>query len=560
MSLADRMRADFKVFLWALWRELGLPNPTPVQYEMADYLQHGPRRRVVCAFRGVGKSWITAAYVLWCLWVNPEERVLVLSASKDRSDAFTVFVKRLIAEVEWLHHLAPDSDAGQRDSNIAFDVGPASPAQAPSVKSVGVYGQMTGSRATKIVFDDAEVPNNSETATQREKLLRRVLEGGAAVLAPGGEVVYLGTPQTEDSLYNHLPQHGYEVRIWPARVPADAGVYGGKLAPSIQKMVDEGVTAGTPTDPLRFNITELAEREIEYGAAGFALQFMLDTTLADVDRYPLKCADFIVMNVDTSVAPTRVVWGSAPEQVIEDLANPGMPGDRWHRPMFRADQFAPYELTIMYIDPSGRGRDETAYAVAKGLHGMIYIPVWSGVQDGYSQETLAHLATLARDHKVQRIVVEDNFGDGMWVELFKPVLFRIHKDGCAIEGKKVGIMQKEHRILDTLGPALGAHRLVIDTELIKADLRPKVKGGPDAVLKTNLYQLTRLTRDRGCLKFDDRVDALAGAVKEHMTLLGRDANDAERKHKEELLDKELSEWFDRVMPGRHRPATWNDVL
>ena len=41
--------------------------------------------------------------------------------------------------------------------------------QAPSVKSVGITGQLTGSRADLMILDDIEVPGNSLTELMREK-------------------------------------------------------------------------------------------------------------------------------------------------------------------------------------------------------------------------------------------------------------------------------------------------------------------------------------------------------------------------------------------------------
>ena len=63
---------DFRNFLYLVWKHLNLPEPTDVQYDIADYIQHSPNRAIVSAFRGVGKSWITSAYVLWRLLLNPQ--------------------------------------------------------------------------------------------------------------------------------------------------------------------------------------------------------------------------------------------------------------------------------------------------------------------------------------------------------------------------------------------------------------------------------------------------------------------------------------------------------
>lgn len=151
-QVPEAVLKDFRNFLAVIWRHLRLPDPTPVQYDIANYLQHGQRRQVIEAFRGVGKSWISSAYVLWSLLNNPEEKFLVVSASKQRADDFSTFTLRLIREVPMLQHLYPKAD--QRESKIAFDVAPARAAHAPSVKSAGIYGQLSGSRATHIIADD----------------------------------------------------------------------------------------------------------------------------------------------------------------------------------------------------------------------------------------------------------------------------------------------------------------------------------------------------------------------------------------------------------------------
>ncbi|WP_211380803.1 phage terminase large subunit [Agrobacterium tumefaciens] len=160
-----------------------------------------------------------------------------------------------------LEHLKPGK--GQRDSNITFDVGPAGASQSPSVKSVGITGQLTGSRADVIIADDVESLNNAMTSTMRDLLAERIKEFDA-VLKPGGRVIYLGTPQTEMSIYNRLPERGYEIRIWPARIPVDPDKYQGRLAPFVMRMIQDGNPAGTPVDPKRFHDLDLLEREASY--------------------------------------------------------------------------------------------------------------------------------------------------------------------------------------------------------------------------------------------------------------------------------------------------------
>lgn len=551
---AEHPLNDFRNFLYMVWKHLNLPDPTPVQYDIAYYLQHGNKRKVIEAFRGVGKSWITSAYVCWCLLINPQEKILVISASSSRSNDFSTFTKRLIYEIPILRHLIPKTD--QRDSNISFDVAPSDASHAPSVKSVGITGQITGSRATKIIADDVESFNNSATQTQREKLAETVKEFDAILSpVPNAEIIYLGTPQTEESIYNLLEDRGYQVRIWTARFPKDwkhYESYGNRLAPFICEQLESKPEEfySKPVDPKRFNDLELTEREASYGKSGFALQFMLDTTLSDADRYPLKLSDLIVMSCDKDKAPVKLVWGSRKEDTITDLPNLGFSGDRFHKPMWMSQEWADYQGCVMSIDPSGRGKDETGYAIVKCLAGMLYVVDAGGLKGGYDEEALVALANKAKEHKVNYVVIEDNFGDGMFTALFKPILTRIYPVTIDPDGVR-SLIQKERRIIETLEPVMNQHRLVIDPIIFKRD------GDREDKHRTLTYQMTRLTKERGAILHDDVIDALAIAVKYWLESLSRDSETSLEDHKGKLLDEALVDFMDNVFgTDRSKSNSW----
>ncbi len=552
-----RMHDDFKIFLWWLWKKLGLPQPTQAQYEMADYLQSGPKRRIIMAFRGVGKSWITAAFVLWCLMRNPNEKMMVVSASEYKATEFSTFTKQLIHTIPLLQWLEPRPQEGQRDSVLAFDVGPAGPAQAPSVRAVGIGGQMTGGRATKVVFDDIEVPNNSETEGKREKLELRSREMGGAILVPGGESIGLGTPQSVQSVYGSFEERGYEIRIWPARYPKEEDLinYGTRLAPGIlRRLRDDMSLVGRPTDPARFGEQDLAEREAEYGRSGFALQFMLDTTLSDANKYPLKFRDLIVTDVDDKLAASEMVWAGGPKQVIEGLPNVGLNGDRYHAPMFQSEDFVPYEQRVMFIDPSGRGKDETSFCVAYGLHGRVYIRRWGGMLGGYDKTTLESLCRIAKECQVNEIHIEENFGDGMFEALFKPVLQSIYP--CTVEPYRVS-GQKELRIIDKLEPAFNQHRVVMDTKLVEEQADHLPDAGERSRFYNGFFQLAFLTKDRGSLKHDDRIEILGEAVGYFVKAVERDEKKAADRSRERAVDKELEKFMKSckaIRPGRRKAS------
>ena len=546
---------DFRNFVFLVWEHLTLPEPTPVQYDIADYLQNAPKRAVIEAFRGVGKSYITSAFVCWKLLLDSETKVLVVSASKVRSDDFSTFTQRLINELPILHHLK--SREGQRQSKVAFDVGPCQASHSPSVKSVGITGQLSGSRADIIVADDVEVPNNSMTQTMRDKLSEAVKEFDA-VLKPDGSIVYLGTPQTEMSLYETLPERGYEVRIWPSRYPDEKQVlrYSNKLSPFIQDRLDRGYNVGDPTDPLRFDAEDLLERELSYGKSGFALQFQLDTSLSDADKYPLKLSDLIIMGVDSDKAPEKPVWTKDPRNKLTDLPNVGLPGDFFYSPETKLGDWIQYSGSVLSIDPSGRGKDETGYAVVKMLNGFLYVAECGGLRGGYKDTNLKSLSVIAKRNNVNLILIESNFGDGMFMELLKPVLRKIHN--VTIEEIRSNV-QKEKRIVDTLEPVMNQHRLVIDPKVIENDYKTVQEYPVESQARYMLFhQMTRITKDKGALIHDDRLDALQMAVQYWVDFMAADAEIEIRTRKDELFDMEIEKFMNGVFKDRNIDSspTW----
>lgn len=547
----ERIKNNFVLFLFVLWKALNLPQPTRCQQDMAKTLSDGKQRRFILqAFRGIGKSFITCAFVVWKLWNDPQLKFMIVSASKERADANSIFIKRIIDLLPFLHHLKPK--AGQRDSVISFDVGPAKPDHSPSVKSVGITGQLTGSRADILIADDVEVPNNSATQAARDRLGELVKEFDA-ILKPNGTIIYLGTPQCEMTLYRELENRGYVTTIWPARYPRDAAeveTYGARLAPMLREEMEENPEAyyWQPTDPVRFDDDDLKERELSYGKAGFALQFMLNPNLSDAERYPLKLRDFIVAALDRQEAPLTYVWLPNANNAVQTVPAVGLKGDMYHHYHQADKRSAKYTQKILAIDPSGRGKDETGYAVVYALNGYLFLMEIGGFRGGYEDETLEKLAKKAKEWNVNEVLCEGNFGDGMFLKIFSPVLQRHHK--CALtETKSTG--QKEVRIADTLEPVMGAHRLIVNEEAIRKDYQSaRNHDGVHDIKYCAMYQLTRLTRERGALAHDDRLDALAIAVAFFVESMEKDAQHGVDELTAEWLEEQLND--DRISVSLQR--------
>ena len=538
MKIEEQLKNDFRFFLTAVWTHLSLPTPTRAQLCIAEYLQHGPKRLQIQAFRGVGKSWITAAFVLWTLYNNCNKKIMVVSASKDRADSFSIFCQRLILEVPWLIQLRPKND-DQRWSRVSFDVGPAAPHQAPSVKSVGITGQLTGSRADLMVLDDVEVPNNSMTELQREKLLQLVTEC-ESILTPkkDSRIMFLGTPQTTFTVYNKLRERAYKPFVWPARYPRKVAMYDGLLAPQLEKdLNNDSELTWVPTDT-RFREEDLLERESAMGRSNFMLQFMLDTSLSDAEKFPLKFADLIINPVNPETAPENIIWCSSKDNIVKELPCVGLPGDYYYSPMQVQGEWKPYSETICSVDPSGRGTDETVACFISQLNGIMYLHEIYASTDGYSDNTLLAILARCKKYKASTLLIESNFGDGMVSELFRKHAINKHVP-INIEETRANV-RKEDRIIDSLEPVFNQHRLVIDPKVIEWDFKSGDERPTESRFQYMLgYQISRMCREKGAVKHDDRIDALAQGVKWYTDAL---AISAERN----IKDKKEQEWLDHL--------------
>ena len=541
VSVVESMQADFKLFLQALWTQLDLPSPTRAQYAIADYLQNGPKRLQIQAFRGVGKSWITGAFVLWTLFNNPEKKIMIISASKERADNMSIFLQKLIIETPWLSHLRPKSDDA-RWSRISFDVN-CSPHQAPSVKSVGITGQLTGSRADLMILDDIEVPGNSMTEFMREKLLQLCTEA-ESILTPKDDsrIMFLGTPQTVFTVYRKLAERNYRPFVWPARYPRKASNYEGLLAPQLQEDIDTGVEPWDVTDD-RFDDVDLIEREAAMGRSNFMLQFMLDTSLSDAEKFPLKMADLIVTSVNPDKCPESIVWCSDPANVIKDAPTVGLPGDYFYSPMQQQGEWLPYAETICSVDPSGRGSDETTATYISQRNGFLYVHEMRAYRDGYSDNTLLDILKGCKKYKVSTLLIESNFGDGIVAELFKKHIQNLTMN-IGIEETRASV-RKEDRIIDALEPILNQHRLVINRSVIDWDYKSNPDEAPEKRLMYMLfYQMSRMCREKGAVRHDDRIDCLAQGVKYFTDAFGISAQEEIKARKREEWNQMLESFLE----------------
>lgn len=573
VSLEDRVRADFRVFLTLVWRHLGYSTPNPIQLDLAYWLQHGPDRAIIMAHRGFAKSFITGAFALWRLYCNPDEKVMVVSGGLVRAQATSNWCLGLIMTMDILKDLRPKSN--NRQSATMWDVGNCIPAQSASFTAFGIGGQLVGFRGSLIIPDDVETQQNSLTVVMREKI-REAVKEFESVLTPGGQIKYLGTPHDVDSLYMYLLRlrnndgsQVYQARIWPARFPNQEEVrkYNGMLAPYIEhEIAKQGPSCiGHSTMPMRFPDEDLAKREAAMGKTEFRLQFMLDLSGSFIDKYPLKLRDLMVMDLDHRTAPEELVWGSS--QPDRDLPVMGFDGDYYHKPVLVGDHYAPYNKVIGFLDPSGRGSNESSLAIGGELHGRAFLLYLYATKQGYDPATLKKIAEACVRFKVSTLYVEGNFGDGMFLSLLRPVLnaaWAKHNEkvksadhgGTNIEEIKSGVAQKEKRILSVLEPVCQQHRLVVNRAVITYDHASiMAMEGEESRHRYALgYQFTHLTRERDCLAEDDRVESVAGLLAMMADALGVEPEGMALRARQEREEDWMRELYEEAEEAVGRPS------
>lgn len=506
---------------------VGNPNLNRMQADILKFLFDGHKYRMVMAQRGQAKTTLTAIYCVFMLIHKPHYRIVIFSQNSKRAKEIAGWVIKIFNAMSFLEFMRPDKYAGDRASIESFDVHWyfRGTDKSPSVACYSIESGAQGSRADLIIADDIESLQNSRTIGGREWLMEQTLEFES--INQFGDIVYLGTPQSVESIYNWLPSRGYKVRIWTGRYPTSAQLeyYGDRLAPIIMEdllangdlQLGGGLdgSLGQPTCPEMYDNDLLNEKELAQGKAKFMLQFMLNTGLSDADRYPLRLCDLIVASFNKERGQVMPIWNQASNCIWENAPKIGTrKTDVFYYPMQVEYDMANFERTVMYIDPAGGGKngDETAYAIIKLMGTCIYIYDIGAVRGGYNPEDLQRLVAAAKNANCKEVFIENNYGHGAHVAALKPYFerdFPVQIEAVQESG------QKELRIIDVLEPVMSTHRLIVRPEVVQRDIETIQAYSADKRLSFSLFhQMANITRDKGSLKHDDRLDALAGAVRQ----------------------------------------------
>lgn len=539
MTDEDRQNAlltDIRFFMAALWLAIGSDNEqgtgvaplTEIELEMAEYLANGPRRRVTLGTRGIGKTYIECGVICYKWNRDPNRKILAISKSQEAVNKTSTLLKHWLDTVPFLQHLKPRK--GKRDSLTSFDVGGSNTGRQPSLFILGIGGQVDNNRGHTIWCDDVETLKNSMTLQSRQELRRAC--GNLAFCqfpdippdrggpADGIETVYTLTPKHEETLAKDLMEEGFDVRAYPLCVPApDEKNF--PLAPAVQDAIKAGRFRKSDGCLLPHRFTEEDVEVLKAKRHLYLRECQLVMTLGESERYPLKLKDFIVFDMNNDTAPVFLSWGTRTGDgstdcdggMLGEVQKPnirsiGFGDDRFYCPVMIDKTWAPYQGTKMRIDQAGKGADKTGFAVVSHLNGFLFIRRLGALRGGANEQNMARLALTARETNTTTITVESNFGGDAYANLLQVQCNRLKVEkgtdptlpngwACNVETKH-STGQKELRIIDAIEGPLGNHRLVVS---------PAVASNVDFQ-----RQLTRITRESGCLDEDDLIDALAGCL------------------------------------------------
>ena len=551
-----KLATNYLFFASELWKQMGWDKHhrlTRVELDILHFAAYGPDRRGILAPRGLGKSHLVAVTLpLYRFMRDPQRKVLEPSKSRDEAKKNAGLIRSILNSVWFLKELSPGESS--LDTSNAFELSCALPHRQPSLVAIGIEGHLQGNRAHTIIPDDIEIDENTRTKEARDDLAHKVNEfesilyvesptDGRPLLYDRNEICYIGTYNHEDSVYLKEAELGFLFQTWPLIYP-DAKDKVLNLSPMLRDDLESGrAKPGDLVFPHRFDQDYVAKK-LAKGLRYFNMQHKLVYETPVSDRYPLKLEHIFVDDLDPVLANCHYVWGrtngsdNGASTTAEHIRSVGFADDNFRKPVFKDKELVPYIGTHVWIDPAGMGSDKVGFAAVASLNGFLFVKKCLGLPGGYSESNLNTLAEWCREVRATQIFIEYTAGGGMFDTLFAPVLQRHYlepyttggdnQNPAYADGWKCSIStdtkithstkQKETRIIDSLEPVLGSHRLVFDTS---------------AALNSDLqYQITRITREPKCLDHYDELDALSGAVRSWQYSLSLDTEQAARRSRE----------------------------
>ncbi len=260
--MTEQSLINFSLFV-AWWNRVQHQSTPSHHFDIAQWIQNrldqGDQNLLLLAFRGCGKSTLIGLYAAWRLTINPNFRILVLSADDHLAIRMVRNVRRIIERHPACCDILPENPnewAADR-----FTIKRSADLRDPSMVAAGITGNITGMRADLIICDDVEVPNTSDTVDKREELRTRLHEL-SFIKSSDATMLYIGTPHAFDTIYADKPRDDI-----PGHIPFLDGFKTLRL-PIYTK-------DGSSRWPEKFNLDKIHDIQRRVGQARFQSQMML---------------------------------------------------------------------------------------------------------------------------------------------------------------------------------------------------------------------------------------------------------------------------------------------
>jgi hypothetical protein len=204
----------------------------------------------------------------------------------------------------------------------------------------------------------------------------------------------------------------------------------------------------------------------------------------------------------------------------------------------------------MYIDPAGGGADEIGYSVSSAIGPYIHVLDVGGIKGGLTDANGNIICDIIVELGVNHVEVESNMGHGLFETNLLGILAKRGLTKVGVKGQ-YSTGQKERRIIYSLVGAMQRHKVVLHPRVFESDTRwGKQHSVEKRAQYSVFYQISNITTDRNSLPHDDRLEAMAGAVRWHKAVLVQD----EEKAAKARMQAEASEFM--ANPMDYDDASW----
>jgi hypothetical protein len=264
----------------------------PHQRVLLDFIEAHPR----CVLKlppGFTKTFTTASFALYLLGKDPTMRGCIVSATEGQASKVLGMVRDYIEESDNLHVVFPELHRSPRRSDpwtqTELTVIRPRGIRDASLRAVGAYGAIDGSRLNWILVDDVLNAENTNTSESRDKLYSWFDTSVRTRLDPkGARFVVCNTVWHPDDLVNRLEKNGWPcltMRIDGTIVITNTDWDTDDIRPANDVSADCRLTAHGPDPdnviplwPAKFSNEVIADIRRETLPITFARLFMASTT------------------------------------------------------------------------------------------------------------------------------------------------------------------------------------------------------------------------------------------------------------------------------------------